>query len=72
MASSSSAPRRRSRKEQQQDAEDAALLTLNSLLQTLTGTVITIDRRDDSVVCGRLTRADNYMKCVPLRFPSRT
>mmetsp|Transcript_35475 Transcript_35475/g.93106 ORF Transcript_35475/g.93106 Transcript_35475/m.93106 type:complete len:186 (-) Transcript_35475:366-923(-) len=57
----SSSKRPRNRRELQEAMEDAALLTLNSLLHTMAGTMLTIDRCDDTVLHGCLVRADNFM-----------
>ena len=47
-----------------QQQEDAALLTLNTLLHAMVGTTLAIDCKDDRTVRGCLKKADNYMKCV--------
>ena len=52
-----------SRREREQ-AEDARLLTLHLVLQTLTGTRLTVDRCDDTNIVGTLVSADDEMKCA--------
>ena len=47
-----------------QEEEDAALLTLHLVLQTLSGTQLTIELRDGANIEGTLTSADNHMKCA--------
>ena len=53
---------RRTRREIREQAEDAALLTVNTLLHAMVGEILTIEYRNDTVVCGRLIRADNRSK----------
>jgi len=52
--------KRRARRE----ADDARLLTLHLLLQTLKGSRLTVERHDGSSVEGTLANADDNMKCA--------
>lgn len=49
------------RRAKREAEEDDALLTLNTLLQALIGSTLTVELRDDSVVSGKLEAADSHM-----------
>lgn len=41
---------------------DQSLLSLNTMLQAIPGTVLTVEQRDDATITGMLEECDAYMK----------
>ena len=70
-AAATGPPSRRQAKQEQQEQEDARLLTLHLALQALSGSHLTVERRDGDVIEGTLRLADEHMKCAhPAESPA--